>query len=133
MHAYIHTYIHTHIHIHTYIHIGRKEMFYLTMHSTHFYVWIYSVSTYIHIHMHTYIHNYIHTYIVTHTQLLMRDPLNYFSFQPVFHNWCSKGLWNDAYKRTLAANWKEYPILQQRVSSRFLSSPLPYVLCHTRK
>ena len=131
MHTYTHTYIcthiHTHIHMHTYI--RRKEMFYLTMHSTHFYVWIYSVSTYIHIHMHTYMH--AHTYI--YTQLLMRDPLNYFSFQPVFHNWCSKGLWDDAYKRTLAANWKEYPILQQRVSSRFLSSPLPYVLCYTRK
>ena len=41
------------------------------------------------------------------------DPLSYFSFQPVLHDWCSKGcgmcypVWDDAYKRTLAANRKE--------------------------
>ena len=35
------------------------------------------------------------------------DPLSYFSFQPVLHNWCNKGrgmlscLWDGAYKRTL--------------------------------
>ena len=46
------------------------------------------------------------------------DPLSYFSFQPVLHNWRNKGcgmyypVWDDAYKRTLAAN---------------LSGPLPYV------
>ena len=34
-------------------------------------------------------------------------------FQPVLHNWCIKGrgmccpVWDDAYKRTLAANQKE--------------------------
>ena len=33
------------------------------------------------------------------------DPLSYFSFQPVFHDWCNKGrgicypLWDGAYKR----------------------------------
>ena len=38
------------------------------------------------------------------------DPLSYFSFQPVLHNWCNKGrgmlscLWDGAYKRTLAVN-----------------------------
>ena len=34
------------------------------------------------------------------------DPLSYFSFQPVIHDWCNKGrgLWDVAYKRTLAAN-----------------------------
>ena len=37
----------------------------------------------------------------------------YFSFQPVLHDWCNKGcgmcypVWDDAYKRTLAANRKE--------------------------
>ena len=43
----------------------------------------------------------------------MVDPLSYFSFQPVLHDWCNKGhgmcypVWDDAYKRNLAANWKE--------------------------
>ena len=39
---------------------------------------------------------------------------SYFSFQPVLHDWCKKGcgnvlscLWDDAYKRTFAANQKE--------------------------
>ena len=40
------------------------------------------------------------------------DPLRYFSFQPVLHDWCNKGrgmyvlscLWDGAYKRTLAVN-----------------------------
>ena len=39
------------------------------------------------------------------------DPLSYFSFQPVLHDWCNKGrgmclscLWDGAYKRTLAVN-----------------------------
>ena len=33
----------------------------------------------------------------------------YFSFQPVLHDWCNKGrgMWDDAYKITLAANRKE--------------------------
>ena len=42
------------------------------------------------------------------------DPLSYFSFQPVLHNWCNKGrgmcypvYLDDAYKITLAANRKE--------------------------
>ena len=36
------------------------------------------------------------------------DPLSYFSFQPVLHDWCNKGLgmcypvWDGAYKRSLA-------------------------------
>ena len=38
------------------------------------------------------------------------DPLSYFSFQPVLHDWCNKGrgmcypVWDCAYKRTLAVN-----------------------------
>ena len=36
----------------------------------------------------------------------MVDPLNYFLFQPVLHDWCNC-LWDDAYKNTIAANWKE--------------------------
>ena len=37
------------------------------------------------------------------------NPLSYFSFQPVLHDWCNKGcgMWDDAYKRTLAVNQKE--------------------------
>ena len=36
------------------------------------------------------------------------DPLSYFSFQPVLHG-CGMchPVWDDAYKRTLAANQKE--------------------------
>ena len=40
------------------------------------------------------------------------DPLNYFSFQPVLHDWCNKGcgvlscLRDDAYKIILATNRK---------------------------
>ena len=44
----------------------------------------------------------------------MVDLVSYFSFQPVHHDWfhkghgmCYPGLWDDAYKRTLAANQKE--------------------------
>ena len=43
----------------------------------------------------------------------MVDPLSYFSFQAVLHDWCNKDrgmcypVWDDAYKRTLAANGKE--------------------------
>ena len=38
------------------------------------------------------------------------DPLSYFSFQPVIHDWCKRPwyvlscLWDGAYKRTLAVN-----------------------------
>ena len=42
------------------------------------------------------------------------NPLSYFSFQPVLHDWCNKGwwyvlscLWDGAYKRTIAVNRKE--------------------------
>ena len=44
----------------------------------------------------------------------MVDPLSYFSFQPVLHDWYKQRpwyvllcLWDDTYKRTLAANQKE--------------------------
>ena len=42
------------------------------------------------------------------------DPLSYFSFQPVVHDWCNKvrgmcySVWDGAYKRTLAVNRQEY-------------------------
>ena len=36
------------------------------------------------------------------------NPLSYFSFQPVLHDWCKavvlSRLWDGAYKRTLAVN-----------------------------
>ena len=39
------------------------------------------------------------------------NPLSYFSFQLVLHDWCNKGrgmcMWDDAYKKTIAANRKE--------------------------
>ena len=43
----------------------------------------------------------------------MVDPLSYFSFQPVLHDWSTKGrgmcypVWDDAYIKNLAANRKE--------------------------
>ena len=55
-------------------------------------------------------------------QSFMVDPLSYFSFQPVLHNWCNKRLCcypvcgNDAYKRTLAANWKGWPMFPLSLS-----------------
>ena len=54
---------------------------------THIYINTH-IRTYIHKHMwiHLYTHTYIHTYI--HTYM---DPLSYFSFQPVLHDWCNKG------------------------------------------
>ena len=54
----------------------------------------------------------------------MVDPLSYFSFKPVLHDWCNKGhgmcypvCGDGAYKRTLAVNQKEQPMLKQQVSS----------------
>ena len=39
------------------------------------------------------------------------EPIEYFSFQPVLHDWCYKGCGMCypvcAYNRTLAVNWKE--------------------------
>ena len=44
----------------------------------------------------------------------MMDPLIYFSYQSVHHDWRNKGrgmrylvVWDDAFKRTLAVNQKE--------------------------
>ena len=40
------------------------------------------------------------------------NPLSYFSFEPVLHDWCNKGrgmcypVWDGAYKRTLAVDRK---------------------------
>ena len=55
---------------------------------------------------------FIHGAMVRHWFFMM-DPLSHFLFQPLLHDWCNKGrgmlscLWDDAYKRTLSANWKE--------------------------
>ena len=64
----------------------------------------------------------------------MVDPLSYFLFQPVLHNWCNKRLWyvlsclwDDAYKITLAANQKVAHVMAAGFLSRYLSGPLPYV------
>ena len=46
---------------------------------------------------------------------LMVDPLSYFSFHPVLHDWCTKGcgmcypVCDGAYKRTLAVNRRVAP------------------------
>ena len=60
----------------------------------------------------------------------MVDPLGYFLFQPLPHDWCNKGhgmcypIWDDAYKRTLAANLKE---VAAGFLSPYLSGSLPHV------
>ena len=62
----------------------------------------------------------------------MVDPLSYFSFQPVLHDWCNKGcgmcypVWDGAYKRTVGANH----VAAAGFFSHYLSGPLPYVRRH---
>ena len=116
-------YIHTHVHINTYIHMY-----------THTYTHTY-VQTYIHTYTHTYIHTYIctHTYTYIHNE---RDVAPWYECL-IMERWVVGSilhggtielflvpasaprlvyqrpwyvlscLWDSAYKRTLAANWKE--------------------------
>ena len=66
----------------------------------------------------------------------MVDPLSYFSFHPVFHNWCNKGCGmyypdrNDAYKEPLLLIGKSSPCDGAGFLSRILNVPLPYVQRH---
>ena len=59
----------------------------------------------------------------------MVEPLSYFSFQPVFYDWCNKGcamcypLFYNPYKRTLAANQKVAHVLAAGFLSHYLSGP----------
>ena len=65
----------------------------------------------------------------------MVDPLSYFSFQPVVHDWCNKGrvrlsyLWDGAYNKSLAANLERvaHVIAAAGFLSRYLNDTLPYV------
>ena len=60
---------------------------------------------------------------------LMVDPLSYFSFQPVLHDWCNKGcgmcypVCGGAYKKNLAVA----QVLETGFLSPYPSGPLPYV------
>ena len=54
---------------------GRKEMFYITTHSAHF-IYGYMVKD--------------HTASDGSSDRSLMNPLNYFSFQPVVHDWCNK-------------------------------------------
>ena len=68
----------------------------------------------------------------------MVDPLSYFLFQPVFHNWCDKGC-GICYPVCGMMHIKEPLLLIRKISlsggsrfpvgflSRYLSGPLPYV------
>ena len=63
-------------------------------------------------------------------QSFMVNPLSYFSYQPVLHNWCNIGcgmyypVWDDAYKRTLAANRERVAhVVAMGFLSRYLSGP----------
>ena len=63
------------------------------------------------------------------------DPLSYFSFQPVLHNWCNKGC-DMCYpvcgmvhtKEPLLLIGKEYPVVAVGFLSRYLRGPLPLCL-----
>ena len=71
---------------------------------------------------------------VSSDRSFMVDPLSYFSFQPVLHNWCNKGC-GMCYPVCGMMHIKE-PLLLIRKSSpcggsrfplsRYLSGPLPY-------
>ena len=95
------------------IYMGRKEMFYLTTHSTHF-IYGYMASdiwlrTILIVRKETRCRHIGYSYRLTgagrssevERSLMVRwvvgsilhgvDPLSYFSFQPVLHDWCNKG------------------------------------------
>ena len=67
----------------------------------------------------------------------MVDPLSYFSFQPVLHNWCKKGH-GMCYPVCGIVHIKEPLLLIENVAhvvavgflSQYLSGPLPYVRRH---
>ena len=54
------------------------------------------------------------------------DPLNYFSFQPVLHDWCNKG-WGICYSVCLIVHIKE-PLLLIGKSSPCGSSGFPLTI-----
>ena len=56
----------------------------------------------------------------------MVDPLSYFSFQPVFHDWCNKGR-GMCYSMCGMVHIKE-PLQQIRKSSPCDGSGEPYIL-----
>ena len=68
------------------------------------------------------------------------NPLNYFSYLSVLHNWCNKDcgiyyilscVWVCAYKRSLAANQKEYPLKWwQSISSLAIFQPVLHDWCN---
>ena len=64
----------------------------------------------------------------------MVDPLSYFSFQPVLHEWCKKSLCM-CYPVCGMVHIKELLMLIGNVVaaagflSRYLNGPLPYVRC----
>ena len=62
------------------------------------------------------------------------DPLSYFSFQPVFHDWCNKGrdMCNPVHiKEPLLLIGKSSPCGGRGFPlSHYLSGPLPYVRRH---
>ena len=68
----------------------------------------------------------------------MVDPLSYFLFQPVLHDWCNKDhgllycMWYGEYKRFLAVNQKiiAHLVVAAGFFFDYLSGPLPYVQCH---
>ena len=69
--------------------------------------------------------------------LTIVDPLSYFSFQPVLHDWCNKGcgMCYPVYgmvhiKEPLLLIGKLAHIAAAGILSHYLSGPLPYARCH---
>ena len=63
----------------------------------------------------------------------MVDPLSYFLFQPVLHDWCNKGccmcypVLDGGYKRHHAANQRVAHVVAAGFFSHYLNGPLPFV------
>ena len=57
------------------------------------------------------------------------NPLSYFPFQPVLHDWCYKGcgmcylVWDSAYKRTLVVNQKVAYVAAAGFLSHYQNGP----------
>ena len=70
-------------------------------------------------------------------QSFMVDPVSYFSFKPVLHNWCNKGC-GICFPVFGMEHMKDTLLLFKRVAHvaaagflpRYLNGPLPYVSCH---
>ena len=92
-------------------------MFYLMMHSTHF-LYGYTASDIWKSHVHSW-------YDRSLDQFFMVNPLSYFLFQPVLHDWCNKGN-GMCYSVCGMIHIKELFLLIRNSSPSYLNGPLLY-------